>query len=596
MTAKRCAALLVVVVLCFSPLCFLPFHAWANPAYGSTTITLYPVADAYVNSTSPDTNYGAAVKLFVSINSENDFFYVKFDLSSIPSGANIIYAILETYVSSTGGNLGSSDIIGAHYCSDNSWSEIGISWSNKPSFNSQSTDRWYYSSVVDEYKSWDITADVKTARSSGIITEALKFDSNTDNGYVILEPRESPNTPRLQVEYSTSPVFTISLESAQDTGATSNLGFTTIGDSTFSLPTSIEIVAGAYQIAYSGGYKLTKWEASGGISVSNINALSTTVTISGSGTLRAVGDVTRLEYSYDAANPESKSEGAGKIDAVRFTPLFSGQLLSAYVYITEIYPLNSSTYKVHFMDKNRQDKITPFQQTPTSEGWQNIDLSPYAITVNPGTDFYIGFEWTTDHNPALGEDASTNFDRSWRWDETSWQQETYGDFMVRAVVAAPLTYEFTVSATAGGSTNQTSGSHVYNAGTSVSVQATANAGYVFDHWELDGVPLGNANPYAVTMNANHELHAVFKQGTSLYSSSPMPETTASPIQSATSGLSTGIIFPSDWKRGSRCSCISGGAGEKEKKSRSEEAAFGNWISSSFSHQAWGLCSNGIRSS
>lgn len=121
------------------------------------------MADAYVNSSSPDTNYGDIGSLYVSANSEQDFTYVTFDLSSIPADANIISAKLKVYLSSTGGSIywSPADRIGAYYCSDSSWTELGITWNNKASFYPEPTDAWSFSFIyyVKRYKSWDITDD-----------------------------------------------------------------------------------------------------------------------------------------------------------------------------------------------------------------------------------------------------------------------------------------------------------------------------------------------------------------------------------------------------------------------------------------------------
>ena len=72
-------------------------------------------------------------------------------------------------------------------------------------------------------------------------------------------------------------------------------------------------------------------------------------------------------------------------------------------------------------------------------------------------------------------------------------------------------YTLTITTTTGGTTSPPPGDHVYSPGTNVSVTATPDACYQFDHWELDGVDVGSANPYTVTMDANHTLHAVFTQ-------------------------------------------------------------------------------------
>jgi hypothetical protein len=75
-------------------------------------------------------------------------------------------------------------------------------------------------------------------------------------------------------------------------------------------------------------------------------------------------------------------------------------------------------------------------------------------------------------------------------------------------VFVPL-YNLTIIITGGGSTAPAAGIHTYASGTNVSVTATANVGYVFDHWELDGVGVGSSNPYYVLMNQNHVLNATF---------------------------------------------------------------------------------------
>jgi hypothetical protein len=75
-------------------------------------------------------------------------------------------------------------------------------------------------------------------------------------------------------------------------------------------------------------------------------------------------------------------------------------------------------------------------------------------------------------------------------------------------VFLPL-YNLTIVTTGGGSTTPAPGTYTYVNGTSVSVTATANSGYVFDHWELDGSNVGTGNPYSVLMNQNHMLNATF---------------------------------------------------------------------------------------
>lgn len=422
------------------PTCFSPSRVAASPAIGSTTTTIYSVADAHVNSSSPDMNYGGEDNMYVSANSEQGFVYVRFDLSSIPSNAHIISAKLRLYLSSTDGAIYwyPADTIGAYYCSDESWTELGITWNSKPSFSPEPTDTWSFGILytVKVYKSWDITEDVRTALPLGSLTEVLKFKNKTGDGYAVFESREGDNKPKLVVEYSTEPVFVVHLESVQDTGSTANLGLVTFAGYTFSLSTDVDVVNGSYTVAYSGGYMFVRWETTGGVTVSDENSASTTVTVLGNGTLRAIGSAKRLEYTYDHETPQWHSKSAGYMDAVRFTPLFSGQLLTARYYIHSISSYQSNTFKVHVIDEGREDLIAPFNVTPTSKGWLDVDLSSYNLTVNEAEDFYIGIEWIVDYNPVLGEDTTSPSGRSWCWNGTAWKQETYSDFMIRAVVGA----------------------------------------------------------------------------------------------------------------------------------------------------------------
>ncbi len=81
----------------------------------------------------------------------------------------------------------------------------------------------------------------------------------------------------------------------------------------------------------------------------------------------------------------------------------------------------------------------------------------------------------------------------------------------------PANYTLTITHPTNGSTNPPAGSHVYSYGATASVTAQSNTGYVFDHWLLDNTSAGAANPISVTMNANHQLTAVFAVFTGNYS-------------------------------------------------------------------------------
>jgi hypothetical protein len=72
-------------------------------------------------------------------------------------------------------------------------------------------------------------------------------------------------------------------------------------------------------------------------------------------------------------------------------------------------------------------------------------------------------------------------------------------------------YDLTISVTGMGTTDPAVGTYTYEESTVVPVTATPSSGWEFDHWLLDTVNVGSANPYSVTMDSNHALTAVFTE-------------------------------------------------------------------------------------
>jgi hypothetical protein len=72
-----------------------------------------------------------------------------------------------------------------------------------------------------------------------------------------------------------------------------------------------------------------------------------------------------------------------------------------------------------------------------------------------------------------------------------------------------MQFTLTTTATSGGTINPHLGTHTYDEGTVVTVQALPSDGFQLDHWELDSINIGAPNPVYVTMDTNHTLLAVF---------------------------------------------------------------------------------------
>lgn len=84
------------------------------------------------------------------------------------------------------------------------------------------------------------------------------------------------------------------------------------------------------------------------------------------------------------------------------------------------------------------------------------------------------------------------------------------DYTLHAVFKL-LTYNITISATSGGTTDPTPGTYTHVNGTVVSVTAIPAINYRFECWILNGMNVGSDNPIVVVMDSNHSLQAVFIQ-------------------------------------------------------------------------------------
>ena len=168
MRQKRCllltkiATISVLVVF----LSLLP-NIKTNVVHASTNqVMLKATDDTYVDSSYPTSNYGGQFNLEI-LNSLYgtapyqstfiDIIWLKFNLSSVPNGALIDTATLQLYAS----GVGETYNVDAYSCSDNSWNELTLTYSNMPSYNTALIDselvpsafEWYNWSVVDAVRS-----------------------------------------------------------------------------------------------------------------------------------------------------------------------------------------------------------------------------------------------------------------------------------------------------------------------------------------------------------------------------------------------------------------------------------------------------------
>jgi uncharacterized repeat protein (TIGR02543 family) len=86
-----------------------------------------------------------------------------------------------------------------------------------------------------------------------------------------------------------------------------------------------------------------------------------------------------------------------------------------------------------------------------------------------------------------------------------------GTFYVDNVLSPAVdTYKLAVNTNGHGSVTVNPGESSYLSGALVSLTPIADSGYVFDHWEVNGVPVGSDVPYFVTMDSSKTVTAFFR--------------------------------------------------------------------------------------
>ncbi len=157
----------------------------ATPPTGDV-ISLSPIADTYVQSDTPSTNYGTKTILY-SVGSPEKISYLKFDLSAT-AGKPIASAILYTKVQND-----STDVQTVSNVEDNAWIETAMNFSNKPALGTPIGT--FTAGAINSMNTSDITSAV-SAHTGGLMTIAF---SSTKTNNVAVYSRESADKPVLKI-------------------------------------------------------------------------------------------------------------------------------------------------------------------------------------------------------------------------------------------------------------------------------------------------------------------------------------------------------------------------------------------------------------
>jgi hypothetical protein len=158
--------------------------ASATTPNGTVTVILSPVADSYVNSGSPTTNFGTSTVLRVAGGSTTMTTYLRFDLSKVTG--SIQGASLKLMANSSS-SLGFS----AFGVADTSWGETTITYANAPPLAATATG----SSGPITTGSWASVeiGGLAAPAQGGLLTVALTSSGTQES----LASRESATPPQL---------------------------------------------------------------------------------------------------------------------------------------------------------------------------------------------------------------------------------------------------------------------------------------------------------------------------------------------------------------------------------------------------------------
>lgn len=148
---------------------------------------LYAVADTYAESMSPTSNFGSGQALYTGFVNfgvgRDDYFtaFVKFDLSSLPSGAQIEEARLKLTTDANASYVKPKGTVTIAMVTSTSWTESGLTYVNMPSTGEYVIAR-------------EITFDTATTWEFPVTSAVQKWMNGTTNrGFSIKSRNFSPD-------------------------------------------------------------------------------------------------------------------------------------------------------------------------------------------------------------------------------------------------------------------------------------------------------------------------------------------------------------------------------------------------------------------
>ncbi|MBM4460226.1 MAG: DNRLRE domain-containing protein, partial [Chloroflexi bacterium] len=175
-----------------------------TPTRTPVTVALNPIADTYVYSAAPATNYGAAAVLYVGSQSPSAVgrALFRFDLSSIPLGAAVLNAKFQAYLVQSSPAPAVLDVELKRV--DAAWQELVVTWNTQPAYTG--ANNVIGVGAAPAYYDWDVTTLAQTwvngAPNRGLALLSKDEATIGWRGFASRESSAPANPPRLVITYS----------------------------------------------------------------------------------------------------------------------------------------------------------------------------------------------------------------------------------------------------------------------------------------------------------------------------------------------------------------------------------------------------------
>jgi hypothetical protein len=167
----------------------------------TAVVALPAIADSYTEQGGSGTsgaNFGKATTLEVKTQGgadNNRIAFLRFSLATL-AGSTPVSATLRLFGKGSGG----TNMVSAYAVTDETWTETGITWNNKPALGMKQAT--VSTNTTQTYREWNVTAFVKAQLAGGRdnVNLAVSMDNDTASGPDTYNSREATsNQPQLVI-------------------------------------------------------------------------------------------------------------------------------------------------------------------------------------------------------------------------------------------------------------------------------------------------------------------------------------------------------------------------------------------------------------